>query len=98
MEVEEHDYALARFDVSKSFGILLIDVQRSLHVGNAPVPGELFGVRTDEADDPQLDAHAESPCVRPDSRSPPLRVQHKAIVQESNWSQAGQRDPQDPGP
>jgi hypothetical protein len=36
-------------------------LERSLHVGNAPVPRELCGIRTDVADGPQLDAHTEPP-------------------------------------
>ena len=72
MEVEDHHYVLACFDVSKPFRVFLVDNQRSLYVRNAPVAGEHFGVRTDEADDPQLDAHPHTPpiCSRPCSLPP----------------------------
>ena len=50
MEDEDHEYALASSDISRFLRVFLVDDQRSLHVGNAPVSGELFGVRTDEAD------------------------------------------------
>ena len=73
MEGEDHYNVLARSDVSKPFRIFLIDDQRPLHVGNAPVPGELCGARTDEADGPQLDAHTEPPYVRPDICFLPIR-------------------------
>jgi hypothetical protein len=62
-EGEDHNYALTSSDVSKAFRVFLVDNERSLDVGNAPVPGELCGVRTDEADGPQLDVHTEPPCV-----------------------------------
>src|SRR5215218_5897674 len=46
MEVEDHHYALASFDVSKPFRVSLVDDERALYLGDAPVTGELLGVRT----------------------------------------------------
>jgi hypothetical protein len=37
MEVEDHDYTLAWFDVSKSFRVFFIDNERSLHLRNTPI-------------------------------------------------------------
>src|SRR5215204_1597602 len=37
MEVEDHDHALACFDVSKPFRIFFVDNQCPLHVGDTPV-------------------------------------------------------------
>ena len=60
MEVEDHDYALACSNISRSFRVFLVDGERALHAGDAPMPGKLLGVRADEADRPQLDAHTEN--------------------------------------
>src|SRR5215204_5071053 len=69
---ELQDPNLADLDVS-ALRVFLIDGQSSLHVGNTPVPGEFLGVRADEVDGPQPDAHIQTPPVRPGSCSLPLR-------------------------
>ncbi len=55
MKVEDHDDALAWFDVFEPFQISLIDNQRSFHTRNAPVTWNLLDVRVHEADRLQLD-------------------------------------------
>jgi hypothetical protein len=61
MEVEDHHYALTRFDVSKPFQVFFIDNERSLHIRDAPLAGEFLGVRADQAYSLQLDAHSRPP-------------------------------------
>ena len=56
-------YALAHIDSSKPLRVLLVDDERALHVGDAPVAREFWGVRADKADRPQLDAHTAIPPV-----------------------------------
>ena len=47
MEVEEHHYPISRFHVHQPFYVLIDDGQRSLHLGVAPVTGDLLvSVRT----------------------------------------------------
>src|ERR671932_557265 len=81
MEGEDHHNALAGPDVSNSFRKSLVDDQRSLHVGDAPVPWELCGVRTYEADSRQLDAHTEPPVFVPAFACCHFEAQHTTMAQ-----------------
>ena len=64
MKVEDNDDVLARCDAFEPFQVLLLDGQRPLHIGDSPVPGDLFGVRAHEADRLQFDANTEVPLIR----------------------------------
>lgn len=59
MEVEHDDDALTRCEVFETWQVFGVDDQRPLNVGDAPVPGDLPGVRTHETDRSQFDAHVE---------------------------------------
>jgi hypothetical protein len=60
MKVEDHDDALARFDVFEPFHIFVVDDQCSLHIGDAPMPGDRLGVRAHETNRPQFNAHVKN--------------------------------------
>src|SRR3712207_3398320 len=96
MEVEDHHYALASFDVSKPFRVFLVDNQRSLYVRNAPVAWKLLDIRADEADRPQLDAHTENPPVRPGPCSLHFKVEHTPRLRQSNRRRASASLPSAP--
>lgn len=55
MKVKDDDDALARFDVREPRQVFVLDDQRSLHIGYAPMPGDFLGVGARETDRLQLD-------------------------------------------
>ena len=63
VKVEDHDDALSRFDIFEPFQVFFVDDQLPLHVGDAPMTGDLFGIRVHEADRFQFDAHTETPFI-----------------------------------
>src|SRR5215212_9609431 len=61
-----------------------LDAEHALHVGDAPVAGKLLGIRADEADRYQLNAHTAIPTVRPGPCSLHLKVKHTLRLRQSN--------------
>ena len=85
---EDHDYALAGSDFSKSLRVFLIDDERILHVGNAPVSGGSSAfVRTKPIGLNSILLPKSLLCA-PALASCHFKVQHKAKVLVSNvkWS------------
>jgi hypothetical protein len=48
MEVENDNDSLPRFDILEPFEVSCVDDKRSLHIGDGPMPGNIFGIGVHE--------------------------------------------------
>jgi len=63
MEMEQHHNSLAGTDVRKTLTILRQDLQRALHIGNAPMPWKVAGSGVYRSNGGKIDKHGHSPEI-----------------------------------
>ena len=63
MEVENHNDSLTSFDILEPFEVSFVEDQRSLHIGNGPMPGNRFGICVDQTNRFHFDAHHQNQAL-----------------------------------